>query len=206
MQDPTQKQAAIIDFIKRYYRQKAMSPTFREIADYFSVSVGTIQDQLNSLQKIGLLTCTPGKARSIQLTSENRTYTTQPVPLLGVISAGEGITVFEESIPEIIDVPSTMLRSGFGHFCLKVSGFSMNEDGILDGDIVVIKQQASAMDGDTVVAILNDGFDEKATLKRFYHRGNQIELRPRNQELSSKFYNPNEVIVRGKFCGLIRKD
>lgn len=206
MTDPTQKQKAIVDFIKKYFRQKAISPTFREIADNFGVSAGTIQDQLNSLQRLGLVTLTPGKARSIRLTSENRVHTTQPVPLLGVISAGEGIFIFEEPDPKIVDVPSTMLQSGLGYYCLKVSGFSMSQDGILDGDIIVVRQQATAADGDTVVAVINDNPEEKATLKKFYHRGGKIELRPRNQELHSKFYDPTDVVVRGKFCGLIRDE
>lgn len=204
MKDPTTKQKAIVDFINNYFRQKNISPTFREIADNFGVSVGTIQDQLISLNKQGLLTWTPGKARSIKPTWENRTHTTQPVPLLGVISAGEGITIFEEPDPEPINVPSTMLRSESGYYCLRVSGFSMSEDGILDGDIIVVRQQAGATDGDTVVAVIDNNPEEKATLKKFYHHGNQIELRPRNQELNSRFYNPNEIIVRGKFVGLLR--
>lgn len=205
MKDPTEKQQAILDFIRNFFRHKTMSPTFREIADHFGVSVGTIQDQLLSLQKMGILVWIPGKARSIKLMSDLRTHMTKPVPLLGVISAGEGISVHEESDPEVIDVPVSMLKQGYGYYCLQVSGFSMHLDGILDGDIIVVKQQATAFDGDTVVAILNDSGDEKATLKKFYHRGSQIELRPRNQEYSSKFYKPNEVVVRGKFVGLLRQ-
>ena len=123
IKDPTQKQSAIIDFIRNYFRHGTVSPTFREIADHFGVSIGTIQDQLSSLQQMGYLTWIPGKARSIKLMSGIRTHTTQPVLLLGVISAGEGITIFEEPDPEIIDVPSTMLKSNFGYFCLRVSGF-----------------------------------------------------------------------------------
>lgn len=202
---PTQKQKAIVEFIKDYFRKRAISPTFREIADNFNVSVGTIQDQLAALQKLGQLTRIPGKARSIKLALENRPHTTQPIPLLGVISAGEGITIFEEPDPEIIDVPSTMLTSGFGHYCLRVSGFSMQDDGILDGDIIVARQQASASDGDTIVAIISNDPEEKATLKKFYHHGDKIELRPRNQQLHSKEYDTSDITIRGKFCGLIRK-
>jgi repressor LexA len=205
MKQPTEKQLAIVNFIRNFFRQRTVAPTFREIADHFDVSVGTIQDQLISLQKMGVLVWIPGKARSIKLTSELRTHMTKPVPLLGVISAGEGITVHEESDPEIIDVPSSMLRDGYGYYCLQVSGFSMYLDGILDGDIIVVKQQATAYDGDTVVAIINDGSEEKATLKKFYHKGDKIELRPRNQELTAKHYQPSEVVVRGKFVGLLRQ-
>ena len=203
---PTEKQEAILAFIKDYFRKRTISPTFQEIADNFNVSVGTIQDQLASLRSLGRLTWIPGRARSIKLSLDNRPHTTQPVPLLGVISAGEGITIFEEPDPEIVDVPSTMLSPGFGHYCLQVSGFSMQDDGILDGDIIVVRPQASASEGDNVVAVINKDPEEKATLKKFYHHGDKIELRPRNQELSSKKYNPEDVIIRGKFCGLIRKE
>ena len=202
---PTDKQQKVIGFIKDFLRRYSGSPSFRDIADNFGVSVGTVQGQLNSLQKLGFLTWVPGRARSIKLTSGNPTIT-QPLPIIGVISAGEGITVFEEPDPEVAEVPSSMIASGSGHYCLRVSGFSMCEDGILDGDTIVVRQRSSASDGETVVAILKNDSDEKATLKRFYHHGNKIELRPRNQQLSSKFYDPEDVVVRGKFCGLIRKE
>ena len=74
----------------------------------------------------------------------------------------------------------------------------------MDGDLIVVRQQASAYDGDAVVAVVKGLYEEKAAIKRFYHQGDKIELRPRNQELRSKFYDPEEIEVRGKFRGLIR--
>ncbi len=203
---PTKKQERVLTFILNLTKTKGLPPTFREIAKELNVSVGTVQDQLQSLQKKGFLSWIPNKKRSIKLRGDDEIYPSIPVPLLGTISAGEGIIIHEETDPETIDVPSHMITSGFGHYCLKVSGFSMNEDGILDGDIIVVRQQASANDGDTTVAVIKGDADEKATLKKFYHHGSEIELRPRNQQLESKFYKPSDIEVRGKFVGLVRRD
>ncbi len=203
---PTKKQEHVLAFILNFTKTKGLPPTFREIAKELNVSVGTVQDQLQSLQKKGFLSWAPNKKRSLRLRGADEIRPNVPVPLLGTISAGEGITIHEEPEPEIIDVPAQMITSGFGHYCLKVSGFSMSDDGIIDGDIIVVRQQASANDGDAVVAVIKGDSDEKATLKRFYHHGNQIELRPRNQELGSKFYDPPQIEVRGKFRGLIRNN
>ena len=124
---------------------------------------------------------------------------------MGTISAGEGITIFEEPDPELTNVPSTMTSPGFNHYCLRVSGFSMNEDGILDGDTIVVRQQSTAENGDVVMAVIKKDPEEKATLKEYYRHGNNIELRPKNQQLQSKFYDPSQIEVRGKFRGLIRE-
>jgi len=204
--DPTKKQEKILDFIAKYFRKYGNSPSFRDIAEEFEISVGTIQGQLTSLGNKGLISWIPGRQRSIRIQRDRQTYNTVPLPLLGTISAGEGVAVFEESDPEIINVPTPMITSGFNHYCLKVSGFSMSEDGILDGDLIVVRQQSNVQDGDTVVAIINDGLGEKANLKKFYHHGRKIELMPRNQQLQSKFYDPEQIEVRAKFCGLIRKE
>lgn len=204
--DPTKKQKEILGFIANFVKNNNSPPTFREISNSLGISVGTVQDQLQSLQKKGFLSWIPNKKRSLKLRDNADVQPNVPVPLLGTISAGEGISVHEEPDPEVINVPNHMITSGFGHYCLKVSGFSMSEDGIIDGDIIVVRQQASTSDGDAVVAVIKGDPDEKATLKRFYHHGNQIELRPKNQELRSKFYDPSQIEVRGKFRGLIRND
>jgi len=204
--DPTRKQQEILDFIGNYYRKHGHSPSFRDISSALKVSVGTVQDHLISLQNKGMISWIPNTPRSLQLRKEHRTYSTVPLPLLGTISAGEGITIFEEPSPESIDVPSPMITSGFNHYCLQVSGFSMNEDGILDGDIIVVRQQSAADNGDTVVAAIKGDPEEKATLKRYYRHANQVELRPRNQNLRSRFFRPDQVEIRGKFRGLIRRE
>ena len=203
--NPTEKQGEIIDFIAEYFRKYGNSPTFRDIAEKFDISVGTVQDHLKSLSNKGIISWIPGRPRSIKLQRDRQTYNTIPLPILGTVSAGPGVMVFEESEPEILNVPANMIISGFNHYCLKVSGDSMCEDGILDGDYIVVRQQTSAQDGETVIAITKGDGGEIANLKRFYRQGSKIELRPRNQRLSSKYYDPEDVEVRGKFGGLIRK-
>lgn len=203
--DPTEKQKMILDFVARYYRKYGNSPSFKDIAEEFEISVGTVQDQLTSLSNKGLISWIPGRPRSIQLRKDQQTYNTIPLPILGTISAGPGVMVFEEPEPETLNIPAGMIVSGFNHYCLRVSGNSMYEDGILDGDYIIVRQQSSAQDGDTVVAITKDDLGEMANLKRFYHHGRKIELRPRNQSLRSRFYDPEDVEIRGKFGGLIRK-
>ena len=202
---PTEKQKKILDFVDKYIRTNNVSPSFTDIARALGISTGTVRDQLSLLQKKGLLSWTPNTRRSIKIRSQENFYPNVPVPLLGTISAGEGINIYENSDPETIDVSGSMISTGFGHYCLKVAGYSMAQDGILDGDIIVVRQQASANDGDNVVAVLKGNMEEKVTLKKFYHHGNEIELRPRNQQLESKFYNPSSIEVRGKFVGLIRQ-
>ncbi len=201
---PTEKQQEIIGFIAEYFRKYGQSPSFRDIATNFQISVGTVQDQLKSLSNKGVLSWIPGRLRSIRLRKELQTYNTVPLPILGSISAGHGITVFEENDPEILNVPANMLTSSFNHYVLKVAGDSMVDDGIMDEDLIIVRQQSNAQEGETVVAIIKDGSEEKANLKKFYHHGEKIELRPRNQQYTSKFYNPEEIEIRGKFVGLIR--
>lgn len=206
LRDPTEKQKKILDFVDSYIRKNSISPSFTDIARALGISTGTVRDQLTLLQKKGLLSWTPNTKRSIKIRSQENFYPNVPIPLLGTISAGEGINIYENPDPEIIDVSGDMISTGFGHYCLKVAGYSMAQDGILDGDIIVVRQQASASDGDSVVAVLKGNTEERATLKKFYHHGNEIELRPKNQQLKSKFYNPSDIEVRGKFVGLVRKN
>lgn len=131
---------------------------------------------------------------------------TVSVPLLGTISAGEGIIVYEEQTPELVESPAPMITPGYNHYALRVAGFSMAEDGIMDGDIILVRQQATAEVGDPIVAILKGNFEEKATLKRFYPKDDIIELRPRNPLMPSIKVKPEELEIRGKFVGLLRKE
>lgn len=201
----TKKQARVLNFLKSFYEEKGFAPSLKEIANHFKVSVPTAQDYLRALIYKGVLGRQPNKPRSIIFKAEKPKNMTVSVPLLGTISAGEGVMVYEEESPELVEAPATMISPGYNHYALKVSGFSMVGDGILDGDIVVARQQATADIGDPVIAILKGGFEEKATIKRFYRKGDKIELRPSNPKMKPIFVNPEELEVRGKFVGLIRR-
>ena len=125
------------------------------------------------------------------------------VPLMGYVSAGGGIENVEN--PEPIKVQRAMLSPVGQHYALIVRGDSMIEDGILPDDIIVVKYQNHADNGDVVIALTGSQNDALATVKRFYHHGNKIELRPKNPMLKPRWFNPEDVEIRGKFVGLLRK-
>ena len=116
---------------------------------------------------------------------------------LGVIAAGSPIEPIEN--PEPIDVPLSMISRKGDYYALQVKGTSMEDDNILDGDVIVIRHQNTASDGDRVVAITEKG----ATLKVYRERNGKVYLEPRNKALNNIY--PKELEIRGKFCGLIRK-
>lgn len=202
----TKKQRYVLNFLKHFYEKHGYAPSLDEIAKHFKVSIPTAQGYLKALMLKGVIARLSYKPRSIIFKEEKPKNMTISVPLLGTISAGEGIMVFEEETPELIEAPAPMITHNYNHFALKVVGFSMIKDGILDGDLILVRQQATASEGDAVVAILKGNFEEKVTLKRFYRKGDKIELRPRNPAMKSIVINPKELEIRGKFCGLIRKD
>ena len=202
----TKKQAKVLNFLKKFYEKHGYAPSLNEIAQNFDISIPTAQGYLQALMLKGAISRHQNKPRSIVFKTEKPKNMTVSIPLLGVISAGEGIIINEELEPELVEAPATMTISGFNHYALKVSGFSMTGDGIMDGDTIVVRQQAVANPGDTVVAILKGDFEEKATLKRFYPKEDIIELQPRNPLMKSLKVKPEELEIRGKFCGLIRKE
>lgn len=200
------RQSEVFNYIKRFYKRNSFSPTLKEISGEFDVSVASAQGFVNTLIDKGYLQKTPNVQRSLipkGSTAENRTIS---IPTLGFISAGYGIVVNEDVEPEMTEVPADMVNSATDTYCLKVSGWSMKDDGIADGDTVVIQHQAYADNGDTVVAILKGNFEEKATLKKFYDRGDFIELVPKNPAFEPIKLDRSQIEIRGKFKGLIRKD
>lgn len=200
----TKKQLELLNFIKKYISEHDEAPTLNEMADFMGTTQSAAQLRLRTLVLKGFVIKEPNKPRAISI-NEHPELRSVSLPVLGAISAGEGISVFEEPDPDLVDVPVTMVKTDAPHFCLRVNGNSMIGDGIMNNDYVVVRQQNYADNGDIIVAIISGDDDEKANLKRFYIRGNQIELKPSNPELHSKFYNRDQILVRGKFCGLIRK-
>jgi len=201
----TLKQRHVYDFISFSYSKNGYSPTLKEIGENFGFGISAAQNFVNVLTNKGYLVKARSSPRSIIPIKESHENMSISVPLLGIISAGYGILVNESSNPEIIEVPATMAKNARDYYCLKVSGWSMRDSDIADQDIIVVKHQASADNGDIVVAILKGNFAEKATLKKYYHRGDHIELVPQNPEFQKISVGLDQVEIRGKFCGLIRK-
>lgn len=190
----TPKQKQVLDFIKYFVKNNDYSPSLHEIAKHFRKSVSTAQHFVEELETRGFLQKTDNIARGISTTVQQfgRIFK------LGIIAAGEPIEPLEN--PEPIDIPLSMIGKKGDYYALQVRGTSMIDDNILDGDIIVVRHQRTAEDGDRVVAITERG----ATLKVYRKRDGQVYLEPRNKSLTN--IHPKELEIRGKFCGLIRSD
>lgn len=189
----TPKQKQVLDYIKNFVKENGYSPSLHEIARNFRKSVSTAQHFVEELETRGFLQKADNVARGIStaVSQFGRVFK------LGVIAAGNPIEPIET--PEPIDVPLSMISRKGDYYALEVKGTSMEEDNILDGDVIVIRHQKTASDGDRVVAVTEKG----ATLKVYRESNGKIYLEPRNKTLN-KIY-PKELEIRGKFCGLIRK-
>ncbi len=194
------KQKEVLDFINKYQKCHNRGPTLDEIAVELKKSVPTIHQHVRALRAKGFLKLPSSMARSIGIFDSNEEI--QEIPLLGYISAGKGIENIET--PETIKVQKSLLSPSGQYFALIVRETSMIDDGIMPDDIVIVKSQNYADNGDVIVALINSG-PYLATIKRFYNHGNKIELRPKNPTLQTRMFSLGEVEVRGKFVGLIRK-
>jgi repressor LexA len=202
----TPKQKEILDFISIHRESHGFAPSQQEIARHFGFkSLGTVQNYLVRLERHGLLTKTWNARRGTQVVRPQPLGGAVPIPLFGRVAAGKPIEAVQSD--EQVEVPPAMLRGAGPHFALKVVGDSMIEDGILDGDYVVIKKQAAAENGQTVVALINN----EATIKRYYGRASRgvihaVELHPANPK-----YKPIHVDagsgdfkIEGVLMGVIR--
>lgn len=199
----TPKQREVLKFIEKFYTEKGVTPSLHEIKDELKIrSVSTAHKHVNELKKKGILKNLGKPKRSVEFFDESQALI--EIPLLGKISAGSGIEPIEN--PESMKVSKELICGEGRHYALKIDGNSMINDGIKDGDIVVIRSQNLAQDGDIVVAMLNEG-NEKATIKRFYNLGNKIELRAENPDLPDwpRQFDFGDIEIRGKFCGSVRK-
>lgn len=192
----TKKQKKILSFIEKYIAKHDYAPSYREIAEHFELSsVATVAGYIQVLKEKDYLDNAENIARSLQLTPQfdERKFS---VPLLGIIAAGEPIEAIRTQ--ETIEVPADM--RGENVFALKVRGDSMIEDGIYDGDYVIIEQVQVPSNGDIVVSLI-DG--NNVTLKRFYKESDHIRLQPANSN-----YDPirvKKVTIQGRVKGVIRK-
>lgn len=196
---PSKRQAEILQFITKFRSSKGYAPSLVEIANNFGVSVPTIHQHVSYLRQKNLLTTEKGKRRSIQAMSINKSGVIE-IPLMGLIAAGGPIEAIRD--PRPIEVPRNMVSAGASFYALKVAGTSMIEDGIFDGDIVIVRDQQTVDDGEKAVAYLPDR--DAVTLKRIYRDKNRIKLVPANKSMKP-FYETN-VEIQGKVVGVLRKE
>lgn len=196
------RQRQIVDFIAQYIQRNGYSPTLQEIANAIGVSsLATIHEHLQALIRKKVLKKYDGAVRGLELIDRTLLRMTEGIdlPLLGYIAAGRPIAPYTD--PNASFKVSPELISGKKRsYVLQVKGDSMIEDGILDGDFVVIEEENLARDGEIVVALLDNGL---ATLKRFFKEATRIRLEPANSTMQP-IYATN-VKIQGKVVGLIRK-
>lgn len=196
----TERQKEIVDFIRDYRTRRQISPTQREICEHFGYSsFGTLQKHIRLLLEKGVLVRDWNKRRSLALAEEDRPVGAVEIPLAGRIAAGQPIEV--EPQGESVSVPEALTRKG-QNYVLRVSGHSMIDDGIHDGDFVVVNRREKAANGEMVAALVNG----EATLKRFYNEGDgRVRLQPANDRMAPIYAPEGDVKVQGVVVGLMRK-
>jgi repressor LexA len=197
----TPRQREIWDYLLAYVERHGYPPTVREIGQAVGLaSPSTVHAHLANLERAGLLKRDPTKPRALELIAREREEE-HKLPLLGQVAAGSPLLA-EENIEDYLAVPEPLSRGG-EEFLLRVKGDSMTGAGILDGDILVVRRQESASNGEIVVALA--GEDEsvgEATVKRFFRDGERVRLQPENDAFEPIY--ADYVKVLGKVTGVFR--
>ena len=194
-----EKEKAIFDYINDTIRSEGYSPTVRDIQNALGInSTSTVHAYLKRLTEKGLIRKETGKSRTLHTGAAAEPHRTVRVPLLGKVRAGLPILAVE-NYEGYVEFP-LMNRSYASNelFALRITGESMKEAGILDGDIIVVRKCASAENGEIVVALVEDG----ATVKTFYKENGHFRLQPENSEMEPIF--ADEVYILGKVVANLR--
>lgn len=198
------RERQFLDFITQFIQRFGYAPTLKEIGEAMGIrSPATVHEHIDRLRQKGFIRKLDGTARGLEIVEENYRpagkNASMDLPVLGFIAAGSPLEPYTDPNYYISVAPS-MIASSQPHYVLQVKGQSMIDDGILDGDFVVIQHQQDAKNGDIVVALLPSGL---ATLKRIYFEKDRIKLSPANSTMSPIF--ATHVKIQGKVVGLIRK-
>lgn len=195
------RQKQILDYVCQYIQRNNTSPSLVEIAKAIGVSsLATVHEHLATMEKKGVLKRHKGTKRGIEILDKNFEIAgAVDLPILGFIAAGRPIEPFTDPNATVSISPS-ILTGKKRAFVLQVKGESMIDEKILDGDFVVVEETNSVIDGDIVVAILENGF---ATLKKFYKEATRVRLEPANSRMSPIF--ATNVRIQGKVVGIVRR-
>jgi repressor LexA len=196
------RQKQILDFLSQYIQKNGYSPTLTEIAEAMGVSsLATVHEHLAAMVKKGVIRRYEGAVRGIEIVDKKLGELVKGVelPIMGFIAAGKPIEPHTDPSASLSVSPG-MISGKKRSFILQVKGESMIEEGILDGDYVVVEQQEVANNGDIVVALLENGF---ATLKRFFKEATRIRLEPANAKMAPIF--TKSVKIQGKVVGIVRR-
>ena len=196
----TKRQKELFDFLDGYLAEHGYAPTLEEIGARFNLSsLATVHKHLTNLEQKGLIRRTWNHSRAIELVPRGKARTAVELPLLGRVAAGRPIEALEAA--DAIAVPEEFVRR-HNTFVLRVVGSSMVDDGILDGDYIVVEERPTAENGETVVATING----EATVKRFYReRAGKIRLQPANDTMQPIVARERDIDVRGVVVAVLRK-
>ena len=193
MKEITERQKEVLNFISQFTENNDYPPTVREISDNFKISLRAVQDHITALQKKGYLTQCQKRARSIRVLTDCREKDSktilEKVPILGTVAAGKPL-LSEENFDGYVNLPEPFVRPGKSYFALRVRGLSMQNAGILDGDLAVIEQANTAVDGQIIVAVIDDAI----TLKRYYKEANRVRLQPENPDFQAIYCQDVRIV------------
>ena len=201
----TEKQQAVLTFIRDFIEDKGYSPTLEEMSQYFGVSKVTIYEHVKALQEKGAVKKQANRKRSIELiapaTEAAPQQRTRLLPIMGRVAAGDFIEAVQDAEEFSLDDMTPRIDDCY---MLRVQGNSMIEDHICPGDLVIVQPADTAQNNDIVVAMVDDDHtgNKKATIKRFFHEGDHIRLQPSNAELSPILVN--DVEIQGRVIGVVR--
>lgn len=193
----TKRQAETLEYISSYLEENGCSPSFEEIRDHFGLkAISTVHDRITALVDKGFLKRHDRRERGLSLPKKRTDYL--EIPVIGAISCGSPIEALQEDADTKVKVAREYALRG-KLFALSAKGDSMKDDGILDGDFIIVKQQNHADNGDTVVALLEDN---EATLKRYYKEVNRVRLQPANGAYEPTYHT--DLDIQGVVVKIIR--
>jgi len=196
----TKRQKEILDYIEQSIAKNGYAPTLEEIGERFELrSMATVHKHLSNLETKGLIRRKWNHSRAIEVTDDRRKAAAVSIPLLGRVAAGRPIEAIEGN--DTIEVPASLLRKR-DSYALRVSGDSMMDEGILDGDIILVEERPDPRSGEVVVATV----DGEATVKRFYREKNgSVRLQPSNAAFKPIVVADGNLQIRGAVVGLVRR-
>jgi len=196
----TKRQKQLYDYLDDYIVRHGYAPTLEEIGAHFRLSsLATVHKHLSNLEQKGLIKRKWNFSRAIEVVPQQKKAAAAELPLLGYVAAGQPIEALETT--DTFTVPEEFVRRQ-NTFVLRVKGNSMIQDGIWDGDYIIVEQRPSANNGETVVALVNG----EATVKKFYRdRGGMVRLVPANDSMAPIMVRGKDVTIRGVVVAVMRK-
>lgn len=200
MKQITDRQQEVLSFISNFTKDNLFPPTVREISEHFNISIRAVQDHIAALQKKGFITIKPKSSRSIRVMQNEDVESgafIRRVPVLGTVAAGKPL-LSEENLDGFVNLTEPFVRPGKSYFALRVRGTSMINAGILEGDLAIVEQQETAVNGQIVVAVINDAI----TLKRYFREDGRVKLQPENPDFQPIYCTDLRIV--GVLSNIVR--